>query len=164
MKKYAEIQNGKVIAILEANSIADLAAIFGSKPYWVDVTELDCEVGYNVALVNGHITFSAPVIDEKEPTIEEIRKTFSDKLGQIMDEKAQEYGYDSIITAVTYENSDIEKFRQEGTAFRKWRDLVYATAYSYLDEVLAGKKTLPQQNDEVMALLPDFILEEGRNK
>ena len=70
MKKYAEIQNGKVIAILEANSIADLAAIFGSKPYWVDVTELDCEVGYNVALVNGHITFSAPVIDEKEPTIE----------------------------------------------------------------------------------------------
>ena len=81
-----------------------------------------------------------------------------------MDEKAQEYGYDSIITAVTYENSDIEKFRQEGTAFRKWRDLVYATAYSYLDEVLAGKKTLPQQNDELMALLPDFILEEGRNK
>lgn len=159
MKKYAEIQNGKVIAILEADSIADLAAIFGGKPYWVDVTELDCEVGYNVALVNGHITFSVPVIDEKEPTIEEIRKTFSDKLGQIMDEKAQEYGYDGIITAVTYENSDIAKFRQEGTAFRKWRDLVYATAYAYMEESLEGKKELPKTDEGLLKLLPVFELE-----
>ena len=100
----------------------------------------------------------APVV-EYVPTMEEIKKQYSDKLGSIMNTKAQEYGYDSILTAVTYADSAIDKFAKEGNAFKEWRDNVYATGYAYLAEIEAGKKAIPATDEEFIALIPIFTLE-----
>lgn len=100
----------------------------------------------------------APVV-EYMPTMEEIKQQYSDKLGAIMNTKAQEYGYDSILTAVTYADSAIDKFAKEGKAFKEWRDNVYATGYAYLAEIEAGKKAIPATDEEFIALIPIFTLE-----
>lgn len=53
MKKYAQLFNGEVVDIKEAESIAQLARAFGPEKYWVDVTNLDCKVGYVSKFVDG---------------------------------------------------------------------------------------------------------------
>ena len=93
------------------------------------------------------------------PTAKEIRKSYSDKLGSVMDAKAQEYGYDGILTAVTYADSTIDKFAQEGKAFKEWRDSVYATGYAYLAEVESGTKTIPATDADFIKLIPVFPLD-----
>jgi len=75
-----------------------------------------------------------------------------------LDDKAKEYGYDSIKTAVTYADEPIvQKFQEEGTAFRAWRSKVYAYVYEQLDLVQSGDRDMPTI-DELIAELPDLVI------
>ena len=107
-----------------------------------------------------HIAQEGGVWALPQPNTESIRKNFSDALRAIMDSKAQEHGYDSVLTAVTYENSSVEKFQKEGKAFRLWRDTIYDTAYAYLKDCLKGLKELPKTNEELLELVPKFEIME----
>jgi len=61
-------------------------------------------------------------------------------LESTLDNKAKEYGYDNIKTAVTYADEPIvEKFQLEGIEFRKWRSLVYAYGYEQLARIESGE-------------------------
>ena len=138
---------------------------FYAPPQSTELEPLREKDGYHVKW-NGKKWEYEEVIKEIEPgpeqhvlTAEEIRKSYSDKLGSVMDTKAQEYGYDSILTAVTYADSTIEKFAKEGKAFKEWRDNVYATGYAYLAEIEAGKKAIPATDEEFIALVPVFKVE-----
>ena len=52
--RFAQPLYGKIIYIYETNLRMDeLATIFNPSPYWIDVTGIDCEVGYIVEFVEG---------------------------------------------------------------------------------------------------------------
>lgn len=53
MRRYAQLLNGKIVDIREAESLGQLALIFGPQTYWIDVTDIDCEIGYVTKFVEG---------------------------------------------------------------------------------------------------------------
>ena len=71
--------------------------------------------------------------------------------------KAQELNYDSIFTAITYENDTNVKFAKEAEAFKAWRSQVWTICYAVLDEVLAGTRSTPTK-EELLALLPELVI------
>ena len=73
-----------------------------------------------------------------------------------LDEKAQERGYDSILSLCTYATSPTAKFSKEGQAGVSWRDEVWAKGYTILDDVESGARAIPTV-DELLAELPDFV-------
>lgn len=84
----------------------------------------------------------------------EYEKAAQDKL----DSSAQAFGYDSINNAVSYaEEPAVPKFQNDGKAFRTWRSLVWAYAYSVMDAVLAGTQEQPTL-DEFLADMPKLDL------
>jgi hypothetical protein len=75
-----------------------------------------------------------------------------------MDKKAQEIGYDNLISAVTYADEPlVPAFQTEGLAFRAWRSLVWAYCYSVLAAVVAGERQIPTAT-ELIAELPVLSL------
>ena len=73
-----------------------------------------------------------------------------------LDKKAQERGYDSILSLCTYATSPTAKFSKEGQAGVSWRDEVWAKGYTILDDVESGARAIPTV-DELLAELPDFV-------
>lgn len=70
-----------------------------------------------------------------------------------MDDGAKEYGYDGIATAVTYaEEPIVQRFQDEGRAFRAWRSLCWATCYQLLEEFQNGNIDQPTIQEVINAL------------
>ena len=75
MKKnrFAQLLYGKIIYIYETNlTMEQLPTIFDPSTYWIDVTGLDCEVGYLVSFKEGVGLVLAPPPNE-EYTFEELK-------------------------------------------------------------------------------------------
>jgi hypothetical protein len=71
----------------------------------------------------------------------------------MLDMKARERLYDSILSACTYATSTQPKFQSEGQACVAWRDAVWAKCYDLMSAVDAG--TLAQPTiDELLSMLP----------
>jgi hypothetical protein len=102
-----------------------------------------------------------PITTIRPPlTFEQKLPLYISNIQNVMDIKAKEYGYDNIFTAVTYaEEPIIPKFQIEGTAFREWRSLVWATCYSILDDYQNGEIQEPSVED-IISQLPVFPLDE----
>ena len=86
-----------------------------------------------------------------------MKKCAIDRVQSFMDAKAQEYGYDNILSASSYVTSTFPKFKAEGTAFAKWRDDVWLYCYSVLAEWEAGTSKITTE-DELIASLPEFTV------
>lgn len=70
-----------------------------------------------------------------KPSRESVVKGYVDAIQLYMDKEAQQHGYDSVHTAVSYaEESSVLKFQDEGKAFRAWRSLCWAYCYNLLDK------------------------------
>lgn len=71
--RFAQPLYGKIIYIYETNLIMEqLPTIFDPSTYWIDVTGLDCEVGYLVSFKEGVGLVLAPPPNE-EYTFEELK-------------------------------------------------------------------------------------------
>lgn len=117
-------------------------------PFTVKSVNLEQVFGYD----------DKPVEVELAPqTQEQIVKGFVEAVQNFMDSKAQELNYDSIFTAITYENDTNIKFAKEAEAFKAWRSKVWTTCYAVLDEVLAGTRAIPTK-EELLALLPELVI------
>ncbi len=117
-------------------------------PFTVKSVNLEQVFGYD----------DKPVEVETAPkTQEQIIKSFVTVVQDFMDSKAQELNYDSIFTAITYENDTNIKFAKEAEAFKAWRSKVWTTCYAVLDEVLAGTRAIPTK-EELLALLPELVI------
>ena len=97
---------------------------------------------------------SAAIIQEEFLTSTKSRLTSA--IQSTLDEKAQERGYDSILSLCTYATSTIAKFADEGQAGVSWRDEVWAKGYTILADVEAGTRSIPTV-DELLAELPNFV-------
>lgn len=71
MNRFAQPMYGKIIYIYETDlSIDKLNTIFSPDTYWIDVTGIECEVGYTVKFVDGVGIVFAPPEDAVEETVE----------------------------------------------------------------------------------------------
>ena len=76
---------------------------------------------------------------------------------QTQEQIVKELNYDSIFTAITYENDTNVKFAKEAEAFKAWRSQVWTICYAVLDDVLAGNRTMPTK-EELIAELPELVI------
>lgn len=84
---------------------------------------------------------------------EQLTKQFTASVQKWMDNKAQERGYDNIISACTYADSTDEKFAAEGKAAKEWRDKVWRHCYDVVAQVVSGNRDIPTIS-ELLAELP----------
>lgn len=93
----------------------------------------------------------------QEPTEEEkqalIQVQLTAAVQSWMDRTVQVRNYDNIYTACTYAYSTDETFKKEGTACLVWRDDIWRTCYNILNEVLAGTREIPTE-EELIAEMP----------
>ncbi|WP_288355208.1 hypothetical protein [uncultured Pseudomonas sp.] len=89
-----------------------------------------------------------------EEAREELAAQFEQAIQSHLNSAAQSLGYDSIATAVSYaEEPAVQRFQNDGKAFRAWRSLVWAYAYQELAKVKAGEREIPAL-DAFLAELP----------
>lgn len=105
---------------------------------------------------NGDGSFSAPVDNSGGLTDEEKVAVYRDAVGLHIDQQARAFGFDSIITAVTYADEPADPLNQSyGQALRAWR----SKCWEKCREVLAtwqGGGAEPTVED-LIASLPAFV-------
>ena len=98
---------------------------------------------------------------EHVPTQEEIeariQKQLTDAVQNFLDAKAQELNYDNCLSVCSYIDTGVPKFDAEGRAFRAWRSAVWAKGYEILDQVKAGYRPIPTEED-LIAELPQLVI------
>jgi len=72
-------------------------------------------------------------------TVEQTQTRLSASLTSAINDGAQEWGYDDIVSAVSYVTSINEQYVKEAQALIKWRDDVWAWAIPALANVTAGE-------------------------
>jgi len=105
--------------------------------------------GNGVDASDGYLTKTVLSTADK---LEAIKSAVQSQLDSI----AKTYGYDSILTAVTYIGSPITKFDGEAIAFRNWRANCWDTCYTLLAQWQAGQIN-EMSPTEVVAVLPLFV-------
>lgn len=89
---------------------------------------------------------------------EQLQAEYTAFLQSVLDRTAQQYGYDSIATAVTYaDEPSVAKFQQEGLAFRSWRSAFWEKGYAIMAQVEAGERGLPTEQ-ELAEEMPAFSI------
>jgi hypothetical protein len=69
--------------------------------------------------------------------------TYSAALRALLDAKAQERGYDGILSAVSYADDPNPAYAAEGAALRAWRSSVYVYALAEMAKVEAAERETP---------------------
>ena len=99
----------------------------------------------------------------KPPKTTDLKSKFESAVQRYMDAKAAERGYGDekippLASAVTYADEPaVPKFQNEGKAFRAWRSLVWEKCYAIMDEVIAGTREIPTE-EQLIAELPALNL------
>lgn len=110
------------------------------------------------SVVCGQIDQGGGVYADPPPSVEQILKPYETAVQAHMDASARAAGYDDIKTAVTYADEPaVEKFQQEGQAFRAWRSLCWAYCYEQLAAVQADQRPQPTV-EELIGELPALVL------
>ena len=92
------------------------------------------------------------------PTEKQITAIVEREIQSLLNTSAVARGYDNIATAISYaEEPEVERFQNDGIAFRKWRSRVWAYAYEQLALVLTGERAQPTA-DEFLLELPALEL------
>jgi len=141
-----------------------------TSPAWANAenTIIDAIVSFDAL---GEIPFSASQNDNEEHSKEIFARCVAGEFGEVapyvapvptqtqlistvtvaiqarLDNFARERGYDGILSACTYANSSVNKFRVEGQCCVDLRDATWAAAYSLLDDVESGARTIPTLDD-----------------
>jgi hypothetical protein len=92
---------------------------------------------------------------ESEVNAKLIISTLEAALDRKLDEVAKQYRYESIRTMVTYAVSEHPVFGNEGRAAVAYRDAVYAYGIQAMQDVQAGLRTIPTE-EELIAESPPF--------
>ena len=101
----------------------------------------------------GNIEEESVVETHEEWAARKVKQQLTQAVQNHMDTIAVERNYDNIISCTTYATSLNPKFSAEGQAAVEWRDNVWVTCYQILDDVKAGNRPIPTE-DELIAELP----------
>lgn len=97
-------------------------------------------------------SFAPPKVESKSS--DQIIADYKQAAQKNLDDYAQSWNYDGIVSAASYSASTNPQFKAEALALIAWRDSVWASAYALLDEVNSGKKTVPKSVDEFLEFMP----------
>lgn len=123
-------------------------------PYWMDGDTWESPARYMTEL--GPLPEGAKLTKPEKPheLIEaELQAQYTSLIQSMLDKEAQKLGYDNCNSACTYVDTGVQKFDDEGRAFRAWRSAVWAKGYEILDAVKAGEMEIPSE-EELVELLP----------
>lgn len=88
------------------------------------------------------------------PSEAQIVAAYMAAVQQHMDARAVTFGYDNLISVITYaEEPAVARYQAEGQAFRAWRSACWHTCEQMLAAVIAGERSAPT-HDELLAELP----------
>jgi hypothetical protein len=89
-------------------------------------------------------------ISDTEANQARLIKTGEVLVQRYLDKKAQEYGYDNILSAVSYSTSTrVTKYLEEGQQFSDWRAVVWESFYQSIED---GNDNI----NSIIASLPEF--------
>jgi len=91
---------------------------------------------------------------QNTPTQAQVIAGFEAAVQAWLDQTAQAWQYESILSAATYVNSTVQKFKDEATALIAWRDQVWSACYTELAAVQAGTQAMPTSPAAFIATLP----------
>lgn len=91
--------------------------------------------------------------EESSYTKQDVSNAIQSKL----DQQAQQYNFDSMLSAASYVNSSVTRFREEAIALSSWRDQVWAWAYQKEEDIISGKIPKPATIEEALSDMPAFI-------
>lgn len=92
------------------------------------------------------------------PTEAQIVAAYMAEVQRHMDAKAVAYGYDNLLSVITYaEAPEVARYQAEGQAFRAWRSLCWAKCEQVLAEFKAGERAEPAYA-ELIAEMPELGL------
>ena len=104
--------------------------------------------------VTGDETFSETQPLPPTPSQAEIVSTYEVAVQASLDAVAASWQYESILSATSYANSTVPKFKSEALALIAWRDQVWAACYSAMADIEAGNMQLPVSPAAFIATLP----------
>jgi hypothetical protein len=148
-KLYAELKPMKnvVVRVFRGEEIPERMMTS-----WRRIVEIPEGVEVRLGDIYANGTFRSPI------TLALIQERLAEAVQTHLDSTAQQHGYDSIFTAVTYaEESAVPEFQAEGQAMRAWRSLVWAHCYQALADVQNQLRTIPTEA-ELVAELPTLVL------
>lgn len=105
-------------------------------------------------LVGGKILFDVEIDAAR---LKELEEKYTSFVQHILDAEAQKLGYDNCNSVCTYVDTGVQKFDDEGRAFRAWRSAVWAKGYELLDAVKAGEMAIPTE-EELVEMLPKLVI------
>ena len=103
----------------------------------------------------GSINVKSAVVLQEE-FLASTKSRLTAAIQSMLDETAQERGYDNILSLCTYATSPTAKFAAEGQAGISWRDEVWAKGYAILADVESGARAIPTES-ELLSELPSFV-------
>lgn len=96
-----------------------------------------------------------PYLPHDEPkTPDQIKAALTNAVQRHLDGTAQAFGYDGILSAVSYaDESTVPTFQEDGMKFRAWRSLVWATCYEIMQSVERLERDIPTM-EQLISELP----------
>ena len=91
--------------------------------------------------------------DPREPTMQDLIDSYTNKIQSRLDNFARTRGYDGILSACSYAPSTDPEFRKEGEYCLQMRDITFRTGYSIIGAVMMGMRDIPTW-DEIESELP----------
>lgn len=143
---FPEIVGLEFELALESLYPTDVPIFYGSCP---DSSDIDLDGVITIVSQEELITAKQQELAARKAAFQDVTKRQYEKAAQAeLDAAAQAAGYENINNAVSYaEEPAVPKFQNDGKAFRAWRSLVWAYAYTILDSVLAGTEEQPTMED-----------------
>ena len=111
------------------------------------------EVHFQTVQTQAEIVANADVLFFRNS---DVRKVLTDVMQDYMDTVAQERGYDTILSLISYENSSVDKYAAEAAAGKALRDAVWPYCYEIEAAVLAGTSRIPTK-EELLANAPRIV-------
>lgn len=99
----------------------------------------------------------AVILKRKIAKLNDTRQGIVSAVNYRLDSIAQEYGYDSIISACSYANSTVEAFSREAKAFIKLRDDTWLVVNEIISRLNSGEIS-DIDYSEIESTLPSLVL------
>ena len=103
--------------------------------------------------VNGALVVDLPDSTPATLTPQEVQAIVTATVQRHLDSHAQSRGYDSILSACSYDGDPDPVFSAEGIAFKSWRSAVWRYCYGVLADINASLRPIPTPS-ELIAELP----------
>lgn len=91
---------------------------------------------------------------EPEPTPEQKKAYLTQVVQTFMDNTAKEYGYDNLLSVISYIGDVNPVWDGHGVAFKAWRSAVWSYCYSVEAAVLATEREAPTVEALILELPP----------